>query len=128
MSREVLTIESGEASHTFNIEVARSPGEKAHGLMYRTALPAGTGMLFPYDEATEIQMWMRNTYISLDMVFIRADGRIHRVEARTEPMSEKIIPSNGDVTAVLEIGAGEASRLGLKSGDVVRHGHFGTGE
>jgi uncharacterized membrane protein (UPF0127 family) len=126
MARETLVIESGEARHTFDIEVARTPQEKAHGLMYRTTLPAGTGMLFPYEGAAEIQMWMRNTYIPLDMVFIRADGSIHRIEAHTEPMSEEIISSHGDVTGVLEIGAGEAARLGLKPGDVVHHAHFGT--
>lgn len=125
-ARELLTIESGDRTHTFDVEVARTPEEKAQGLMYRTQLPSGTGMLFPYDEPAEIQMWMRNTFISLDMVFIRADGRIHRIEARTEPMSEKLIGSHGDMTGVLEIGAGEASRLGIKAGDLVRHAHFGT--
>ena len=71
-------------------------------------------------------MWMRNTYISLDMVFIRADGVIHRIEARTEPMSERIISSEGPVAAVLELAGGAAERLGLKPGDRVRHSIFGT--
>ena len=124
--REVLTIESGGKTHTFHVEVARTPQEKTKGLMYRTKLPSGTGMLFPYDEPMEIQMWMRNTFIPLDMVFIRADGRIHRIEALTEPMSEKLIGSHGDTTGVLEIGGGEAARLGIKAGDLVRHAHFGT--
>lgn len=124
--REVLKIESGGKTHTFKVEVARTPQEKAQGLMYRTQLPPGTGMLFPYDEPMEIQMWMRNTFIPLDMVFIRADGRIHRIEALTEPMSEKLIGSHGDTTGVLEIGGGEAARLGIKAGDLVRHAHFGT--
>lgn len=125
-ARETLTIQSGSKSHTFNVEVARTPQQKTQGLMYRTQLAPGTGMLFPYEEPTEIQMWMRNTYIPLDMVFIRADGRIHRIEARTEPMSEKIIGSHGDATGILEIGGGEAARLGLKPGDLVQHPHFGT--
>lgn len=126
MPREKLTIQSGDQTHTFDVEVARSAQEKSRGLMYRTKLPAGTGMLFPYEGPTEIQMWMRNTYISLDMVFIRADGRIHRIAAYTEPMSDNIVASHGDATGVLEIGGGEAARLGLKAGDLVQHGHFGT--
>ncbi|CFX04266.1 conserved exported protein of unknown function [Candidatus Filomicrobium marinum] len=126
MPRETLTIQSGEKTHTFEVEVARLPQEKSRGLMYRTELPVGTGMLFPYEEPTEIQMWMRNTYISLDMVFIRADGRVHRIAAYTEPMSDDIVSSHGDATGVLEIGGGEASRLGIKAGDLVRHAHFGT--
>jgi uncharacterized protein len=83
-------------------------------------------MLFPFDAPHEIKMWMRNTYVSLDMVFIRADGVVHRIESRTEPLSERIISSNGPVTAVLELAAGAAGRLDLKAGDHVRHSHFRT--
>lgn len=126
MPREKLTIQSGDKTHIFDVEVARSPQDKSRGLMYRTEVPSGTGMLFPYEEPTEIQMWMRNTYVSLDMVFIRADGRVLRIAAYTEPMSDDIIGSHGVATGVLEIGAGEASRLGLKAGDLVQHAHFGT--
>jgi len=69
-------------------------------------------------------MWMRNTYISLDMVFIRADGIVHRIEAGTEPFSEAVIASNGDVLAVLELKAGIAKKIQLKSGDKVIHALF----
>jgi hypothetical protein len=69
-------------------------------------------------------MWMRNTYIPLDMVFIRPDGTVHRIAAMTEPLSETTIASGGDVSAVLELNGGAAARLGLKVGDKVRHGHF----
>ncbi len=69
-------------------------------------------------------MWMRNTYISLDMVFIRDDGVIHRIEARTEPLSERIISAGGQVSAVLELAGGAAERLGIKAGDRVRHPVF----
>jgi uncharacterized protein len=71
-----------------------------------------------------LSMWMRNTYIPLDMVFIRPDGTIHRIEANTEPLSEKIIASNGPVSAVLEIGGGVAAKLGIAAGDKVRHALF----
>ena len=84
-------------------------------------------MLFPHKEPRELTMWMRNTYIPLDMVFIRADGTVHRIEAKTEPLSDRIISSKGPVSAVLEIAGGNADRLGLKPGDKVRHPAFGTG-
>jgi uncharacterized membrane protein (UPF0127 family) len=83
-----------------------------------------SGMLFFYDTPQEITMWMRNTYIPLDMVFIRADGVVHRIEARTEPLSENIVASRGDVTACLELAGGAAERLGLKPGDKVEHRFF----
>ena len=126
MDHETLIIETQGGQVHFDVEVARSVEEKAMGLMFRKKLERGRGMLFPYSKAEEISMWMRNTFISLDMVFIADDGRVHRIEERTQPMSEEIIESRGAVTAVLEIGAGEAERLGLKVGDKVLHAHFGT--
>jgi uncharacterized membrane protein (UPF0127 family) len=105
-------------------EIAEEPEEKRLGLMFRTELADGRGMLFPYEEPHELTMWMHNTYIPLDMVFIRADGVIHRIEARTEPLSDRIIASEGPVLAVLELPGGAAERLGLKPGDRVRHPLF----
>ncbi len=72
-------------------------------------------MLFPHEVPREVTMWMRNTYIPLDMVFIRADGTVHRIEKRTEPMSERVISSEGPVAAVLEIAGGTAEKLGLQA-------------
>lgn len=108
-------------SVVLQVELAASDAEKAKGLMFRTKLGDGEGMLFPYGRSQEITMWMRNTYISLDMIFIRADGIIHRIEARTEPLSDRVIASNGDVFAVLEIAGGGAERHGIKPGDRVIH-------
>ena len=124
MRRETLTLETAGGPKVINIEIADGPEEKARGLMFRTALADTSGMLFPYPQPQELTMWMRNTYISLDMVFIRADGLVHRIEVRTEPLSERVIASNGDVTAVLELAGGAAERLGLKPGDRVKHSHF----
>ena len=92
--------------------------------MFRTSLPDNAGMLFFYDTPQEITMWMRNTYIPLDMVFIRSDGIVHRIEARTQPFSESIISSGANVSACLELAGGAAERLGLKPGDRVEHPLF----
>lgn len=125
MRRETLALVTGAAEHVIQVEVTSTPEEKAMGLMFRTSLADDAGMLFPYTPPQEATMWMRNTYISLDMVFIRADGIIHRIAANTEPFSERVIASRGTVAAVLELKAGSAARLGLKPGDRVRHPLFG---
>ena len=125
MRRETLALVTGAAEHIIQVEITSTPEEKAMGLMFRTSLADDAGMLFPYTPPQEATMWMRNTYISLDMIFIRADGIIHRIEANTEPFSERVIASRGSVAAVLELKAGSAARLGLKPGDRVRHSLFG---
>ena len=117
---------SGGPARALDIEVADSDQEKALGLMFRTKLGDGEGMLFYYGPAREISMWMHNTYIPLDMLFIRADGVIHRIEAKAEPLSDRVIASGGPVSAVLELAGGAAGRLGLKPGDMVRHAVFGA--
>ena len=124
MRRETLTLHTASGAHRIDIEVAESDSEKARGLMFRRSLGDSEGMLFPYPSAHEITMWMRNTFISLDMIFIRSDGIVHRVATDTEPHSERIIASQGDVTAVLEMKAGSARRLQVQPGDRVEHAHF----
>jgi uncharacterized protein len=124
MRRETLTIETQAGRPVFEIEVAESPDDKAKGLMFRAKIPDGTGMLFPYGSPMEITMWMKNTYASLDMVFIRGDGIVHRIETNTEPMSERVIASEGLVTAVLELAAGAAAKFGIKPGDRIIHQAF----
>ncbi len=123
---EKLEIVTAGGVIAFDVEIADTPARQALGLMYRTELPDRYGMLFPHGAPRELTMWMRNTYIPLDMVFIRADGTVHRIAEMTEPHSEEIVSSNGAVTAVLEIAGGAARKLGLKPGDKVRHRHFGT--
>ncbi|MCZ7595209.1 DUF192 domain-containing protein [Hyphomicrobium sp.] len=107
-----------------DIEIAQAPEEKSLGLMFRTELADNEGMLFPYGEPRELSMWMHNTYIPLDMLFIRPDGVIHRIETRAEPLSDRVISSGGEVSAVLELPGGAAARLGIKAGDRVRHPLF----
>jgi len=124
---ERLELVTATGVHALSVEVARTTDQQALGLMFRTSLPDTKGMLFPHEEPRESTMWMRNTYIPLDMVFINPDGTVHRIEKRTEPFSERIIPSNGPVAAVLEIAGGGADRIGLKAGDKVRHAMFDAG-
>jgi uncharacterized membrane protein (UPF0127 family) len=119
MRRDTLKLVTSQGVREIAVEVTESPQEKATGLMFRTSLADNAGMLFFYDAPQEITMWMRNTYIPLDMVFIRADGQIHRIEAWTEPLSDAIIASDGEVSACLELAGGAAERLGLKPGDRV---------
>ena len=128
MLRETLKLLTAQGTHVIDVEITESLEEKAQGLMFRTRLSDKSGMLFFYETPQEVTMWMRNTYIPLDMVFIRADGVVHRIEAHTVPLSEDIIASRGDVTACLELAGGAAERLGLKSGDRVEHRYFQPGK
>jgi uncharacterized membrane protein (UPF0127 family) len=109
--------------HVFAVEVMRTPEEKAKGLMYRRELPEGRGMLFDFSPEQPVSMWMKNTYISLDMIFIGADGRIARIAENTKPESEAIIPG-GTVRGVLEVIAGTAKKYGIAPGDRVAHPLF----
>jgi uncharacterized membrane protein (UPF0127 family) len=113
----VLKTETGD--HNFNIELATTDQERALGLMFRRSLPENGGMLFLYDRPQPADMWMKNTLIPLDMVFISADGTVHRIESNAEPFSMAVIPSEGAVAGVLELNAGEADKIGLKRGDKV---------
>lgn len=121
---EPLTLNTSTGMHVIQVEIARTPQQQALGLMYRTDLPRDRGMLFIHDRARVVTMWMKNTYIPLDMVFIRSDGTVHHIARETEPHSEAMISSKGPVAAVLEIGGGEAERYGLEPGDRVDHPVF----
>jgi len=121
----VLKTETGD--HNFNIEVATTREEQALGLMFRRSLPENAGMLFIYQQPQPAAMWMKNTLIPLDMVFISPDGRVLRIETNTEPFSTKLIPSEGTISAVLELNAGQADKIGLKRGDTVVYPGLPTG-
>jgi uncharacterized membrane protein (UPF0127 family) len=121
---EALTVVSASGRHPFLVEVARTDADRAQGLMYRRHLAPDRGMLFDFERVEPISMWMQNTYISLDMIFIRPDGTVARIAQNTEPLSTRVISSGEPVLAVLEVVAGTASRLGLKPGDRVEHPLF----
>ena len=116
-----LVIVTDEAKHPFRVELARTAAERSQGLMYRRNLAADRGMLFLYPVPQPVGMWMKNTYIPLDMLFIADDGRISHIAANTTPHSEATISSNGPARAVLELNAGTAERLGIEVGDRVEH-------
>lgn len=113
--------------HKFTIEMANSPKQQAQGLMYRRDMAPDAGMLFVYRPVRVVSMWMRNTVIPLDMLFIGEDGRIEKIVERTVPMSLRTISSDRPVRAVLELNSGTAARLGFEPGDRVLHKAFEKG-
>jgi uncharacterized membrane protein (UPF0127 family) len=113
-----LTIQSASGNHRFTVDVAATPAEQERGLMFRRSLAGDQGMIFPYDPPQDVAFWMKNTLIPLDMVFIRADGRIARIATAT-PLSLDTVPSGEPVAAVLEIRGGRAAELGIQAGDRV---------
>ena len=121
---EPLTVVTASGPHAFQVEVARTDSDRAQGLMFRRSLAPDRGMLFDFARVEPIAMWMQNTYVSLDMLFIRPDGSIARIAQDTEPLSTRTIPSGEPVLAVLEVVAGTSRRLGIKPGDRVRHPLF----
>jgi len=117
-----LTISDGKKTrYTFHVWLADTPQRQAQGLMFVRSLPDLRGMLFAYEQPKPISMWMKNTYIPLDMVFIDAHGRIQQVVEQTTPHSLDLIRSEQPALAVLEIAGGEARRLGIRAGQLVRH-------
>ncbi|RDD63881.1 DUF192 domain-containing protein [Ferruginivarius sediminum] len=124
-----LTIVTADgARHGFTVELATTPRQRAQGLMYRRDLAADRGMLFVYRRPRDVSMWMKNTFIPLDMLFIDEDGRVVRIAERTVPESLQTISSGKPVLAVLELRGGSADRLGLSDGDEVRHRVFENAE
>jgi uncharacterized membrane protein (UPF0127 family) len=122
---DTLEIVSKTGVHVFSVELAVTDEQRARGLMERRSLPEGRGMLFKFEPDQVIQMWMHNTYISLDMIFIRSDGRILRIAENTTPLSDRIISSGAAASGVLEVIAGTARKLGIAPGDRVAHPWFG---
>jgi uncharacterized protein len=122
--RTSLEIESASGTLNFEVELASTPEQRRQGLMFRENLAADQGMLFDFGDTVPVTMWMRNTLISLDMLFIAADGRIARIVADTEPLSDAVIGSGDPVRAVLELAAGTSAELGIAVGDRVVHPIF----
>jgi uncharacterized membrane protein (UPF0127 family) len=124
LSVERLEIVTKNGVRVFEVEMAVTAEEQAQGLMYRRELPDGKGMLFDMGAERPATFWMKNTYVSLDMIFIRADGSIAKIAENTTPLSEARIESGAPVRGVLEVVAGTAKRYGIAPGDKVGHRIF----
>ena len=122
-----LVIETAKGKFPFTIELAMTEPQMEQGLMYRRELAPDAGMLFDYRTPETITMWMKNTFIPLDMVFIGADGKVVDFRERAVPFSLDIIASKVPARAVLEVNSGTVQRLGIKLGDVVHHPFFNNG-
>ncbi|MFT3808719.1 MAG: DUF192 domain-containing protein [Micropepsaceae bacterium] len=121
-----LEIVTAAGPQRFTVEVAETPEQRERGLMYRETMAADAGMIFDYHRDVAISMWMKNTVLPLDMVFVRADGTVSGVATGAVPYSLDIIASGEPVRAVVELNAGTVERLGIKAGDTVRHEIFGN--
>jgi uncharacterized protein len=121
---EPLSIVTASGTHDFSVEVMRTDAERERGLMFRRYLPNDRGMLFNFDVEQPVMMWMKNTFLPLDMIFMDRTGKVVSIAANTEPLSEHIIPSVEPAYAVLEVNAGTAARIGLKVGDRVHNEIF----
>ena len=119
-----LEIVTSTGRHAFQVEIADNEATREHGLMDRRYMAPDHGMLFEFDREEPVSFWMKNTYIPLDMLFIRSDGRILRIAENTEPLSTKIISSGGLAKGVLEVIAGTAQKYGIAPGDRVAHPLF----
>lgn len=120
-----LFIETADGRrHGFRVRVAASPRDRGRGLMRVTDLPEDKGMLFDFEDQAMVSMWMKNTPLSLDMIFILDDGRISSIAEATTPFSRRSIQSEEPVRAVLEIGGGLSERLNIRPGDQVIHALF----
>lgn len=124
LDRNTVEIASKGGVHVFTVEIADTEAAREKGLMYRKSLPPGQGMLFDFHSDQPVRFWMKNTYIPLDMIFIRSDGRILNIAENTTPMSENEVPSAGPVQAVLEVRGGTARKLGIAPGDRVANPIF----
>lgn len=119
----IVLTESG--NHAFMVELAETADQRARGLMFRKELDDDAGMLFDFKQSGPVQFWMKNTFVSLDMIFIRENGIVARVTENTKPLSTRTVPSGEPIRYVLEVVAGTSARIGLKPGDRVLHAVIG---
>lgn len=122
----VLSIRTHQSAEWFSVWIADTTPRQEQGLMYQKWLPPDWGMLFPEAMPRVKSMWMKNTLIPLDMLFIDAKGRIVYIREQATPQSEEIITFPGAVKAVLELSGGSCARLGIRVGDRINHALFGT--
>ncbi|WP_027166463.1 DUF192 domain-containing protein [Mesorhizobium sp. WSM3224] len=124
--RTPLVVSTGSGDRSFSIEIADTSAEREAGLMFREDMADDHGMLFVFERTGEVDFWMKNTPMALDLVFVGQDGRIKAIK-RGEPESEAIISPGQPVRFVLELKSGTAAKDGIKEGDLLRHPAIGTG-
>lgn len=119
-----VSVDTAKGAQVFMVEVVREEKERNRGLMFRESMAKDRGMLFDYDPPQEISFWMKNTFISLDIIFVDAEGRIITIAEKTTPLTLTPLPSGGPIRGVLEINGGLSEKLGIKVGDRVHHALF----
>jgi len=122
----LLTIVSEDSTHTFSIERAITLDQQARGMMFRESMEPDSGMLFEFDEPKIATIWMKNTPLPLDIIFVRSNGKILKIEHMAQPYKLRSASSEAIVAAVLELQGGRSKDLGIKPGDIVQHEFFGT--
>jgi uncharacterized protein len=123
---KLVIVGHGGPEHVFEVEMALTDKQQEIGDMFRTSIPQGSGMLFDWGYPRPSQMWMKNTLVSLDMIFINADGTIRAIAENTTPRSLAVIDSHGPVRATLEVVGGTTAKLNIKVGDTVKQRIFGN--
>lgn len=127
LPQEKLVVETAAGGrYEFLVEMATTPTQRETGLMFRAEMPADHGMLFDFGREEQLAFWMKNTPLSLDIIFIRGDGRILNIRHKTKPFSTDTLPSDAAARAALELNAGTTTALGIKPGDLVRQRIFGN--
>ncbi|NRG18498.1 DUF192 domain-containing protein [Rhizobiales bacterium] len=121
LARETLLVETAQGnSYSFTVEIADTPDARGQGLMFRKTLAEDAGMLFDFGEERPVFFWMKNTYVSLDMIFADSEGKIVRIAKDTTPLSLDVVPSNAPTRFVLEVPSGTSERLGINEGDLLK--------
>lgn len=121
-----LTIVSEDSTHSFMIERAVTLDQQARGMMFRETMDPDSGMLFEFEEPKIATIWMKNTPLPLDIIFVRSNGKILKIEHMAQPYKLRSASSEAIVAAVLELQGGRSKELGIMPGDVVKHAFFGT--
>ena len=121
-----LSVESESGTHEFLVERAVTLVQQARGMMFRETMGADTGMIFEFEEPKVATIWMKNTSIPLDIIFVRSNGRILKIEHMAQPYKLRSASSEAVIAAVLELQGGRSRDLGILPGDLIKHDFFGT--
>ncbi len=121
-----LTIVTEEGSHEFMVDEAKTMAQQARGMMFRDSMGADTGMIFEFDEPKIATIWMKNTSIPLDILFVRSNGKILKIEHSHKPYTLRSASSEAVIAGVVELKGGESKARGIRPGDTIKHPFFGN--